>query len=214
MDAAAIANALKALVPGCGAEPLDAVDQPTVVVPAEHLVAVATALRDAPELRFTLPIDIVGRRLPPARTALRGELPPRVAGSRAADTAAPQGAPARRRDPHVPTLIGVWPACNFLEREVWDLLGIVFDGHPDLRRLLTPEDWEGHPLRKDYPVQIKMPVKTDEADPAHAPNSSRRTSRRTGSRAGVPAHDGRGLARSRRCSAKRPTCTTPRGRRP
>jgi NADH-quinone oxidoreductase subunit C len=65
-------------------------------------------------------------------------------------------------DPHIDTVSGVWPSANWLEREVWDLFGIVFEGHPDLRRLMMPEDWEGHPLRKDYPVQIKMKPKVYE----------------------------------------------------
>ena len=70
--------------------------------------------------------------------------------------------PVPEADPTLPSLFGLWPGTEAMEREVWDMFGIAFDGHPDLTRILMPEDWEGHPLRKDYaigrvPVQFKAP---------------------------------------------------------
>ena len=56
-------------------------------------------------------------------------------------------------DPSIESLMGLWPASNFFEREIFDLFGVRFVGHPNLRRIMMPEDWEGHPLRKDYPVE-------------------------------------------------------------
>jgi NADH/F420H2 dehydrogenase subunit C len=52
----------------------------------------------------------------------------------------------------VPSVVGVWPTADWFEREAWDMFGIAFDGHPNLSRILMDDDWEGHPLRKDYPI--------------------------------------------------------------
>jgi len=59
----------------------------------------------------------------------------------------------RGSDPVVDSVVPVWPGADWLEREIYDLMGIRFNGHPDLRRILLPDDWEGHPLRRDYPTE-------------------------------------------------------------
>ena len=108
------------------------------------LLAELTAVDFWPrEPRFELVYILVSIDASPARCAMKVRLP--------------------GDDAHVATVSDVWPAANWLEREVWDLFGIAFDGHPDPRRLLMPEDWEGYPLRKDYPVQIRMTPQTQRA---------------------------------------------------
>jgi NADH-quinone oxidoreductase subunit C len=162
MDASSIIQTLSTALPGgVSYEAAPSVDFPTIYVPASSLVETCMALRDTPQLRFNVLIEITAAdylpREPrfevvyhllsiPTRQRLRMKV--RVA--------------SHEIDGVVPTVQSVWPAAGWPEREVWDMFGIVFAGHGDLRRLLMPEDWDGHPARKDYPVQIRKAAQTYE----------------------------------------------------
>jgi NADH-quinone oxidoreductase subunit C len=76
-------------------------------------------------------------------------------------------APINEDDPHISTVESIYPSANWREREIFDLMGILFDGHSDLRRLEMPPNWEGHPLRKDYPLgyeEVQFTINFDEID--------------------------------------------------
>jgi len=166
MDSTQILEALRGAVPDGAAEAAPAADgMPAIYVAREHAATVCQALRDLPSLQFALALDITGVDFMPREPRYEVVLHLASLG------VPPYGdTPKRLRvkfrvpgtDAHMPTLSGVWKSMNWGEREVYDLFGIHFDGHPDLRRILMPEDWEGHPARKDYPVQIKMTPKVYE----------------------------------------------------
>ena len=161
MDVDTLVASLQAAVPEAQIEQTPSIDpQTTVYVPRDAVPALARALRDRPELAFTFLAELTAVDYWPREpryevvyvvVSIAHRLRLRVKVRLAAD------------DPHVATVCDVWPAANWLEREVWDLFGIAFDGHPDPRRLLMPEDWQGYPLRKDYPVQIRMTPNAAEA---------------------------------------------------
>lgn len=130
-------------------------DELTLHIAREHLIGVATALRDDAALRFELcssvsGVDYLGSadRLDSAdrlhsvyhltsmtyRSRLRLEVAVTV------------------EDPHVPSVTALWPTADWQERETYDMFGIIYDGHPALTRILMPDDWDGHPQRKDYPL--------------------------------------------------------------
>src|SRR4051794_25184974 len=161
MTADALAALLQTAVPAAGIELAPSVDQhATLYVSRDHVPAVMLVLRDNPELGFTFLAELTAVDFWPREP--RFELVYLLV---SIERAARLRVKVRLdgEDPHVGTLSRIWPAANWLEREVWDMFGIAFDGHPDPRRLLMPEDWEGYPLRKDYPVQISMTAQTGSA---------------------------------------------------
>jgi len=157
-----IVSALRDAVPGAAIEPAASIDMPAIYVDREHLLEICRTLRDAPALQFAFLAEVTAADYLPASP--RYEVVYHLACLGAAYAQPGGAAPARRLrmkvrlagdDVHVPSVTSVYPTAAWPEREVYDLFGIAFDGHPDLRRILMTDDWEGHPLRKDYPVQIR-----------------------------------------------------------
>ncbi len=171
MDATTLLSRLQSLVPEARIEVAPSVDMPTLFVAREHIVDVARALRETPGLDYTVLVELTAADYLPREP--RFEVIYQCLSLGLADFPRPSGnGPAARArlkvqvpgdDPRVPTVAGIWTNANWLEREVLDLYGLTFDGHPDPRRLIMPEDWDGHPLRKDYPVQVHLPVATGQA---------------------------------------------------
>ncbi|HEV7843094.1 MAG TPA: NADH-quinone oxidoreductase subunit C [Pyrinomonadaceae bacterium] len=132
-------------------EVVEAFGETTVIVPREHIAAACSFLKTAPELEFNMLADICGVDRGPEEEP-RFEVNYHLFST---------GRYHRVRlkvvlnedDPRVQTITGVWKTANWHERETFDMFGIIFEGHPDLRRILLPDDWEGHALRKDFPLR-------------------------------------------------------------
>ncbi len=121
----------------------------TIHVKPSAVVEVARVLRNDPNLRFELLSSVSGVDYPAQENRLHAvyHLTSLTYRRRIRIEAA-----VSVEDPHIPSVCPVYPTADFHERETWDMFGIVFDGHPGLTRILMPDDWVGHPQRKDYPL--------------------------------------------------------------
>ncbi len=149
-NANVVAECLRSWNPKAVAEVIEFRGEATIVVPRELLRATAERCREDAKLQYNLLSDATCVDRYPAEP--RFELSYHL-------VSIPKREKVRLRvrlggnDAVVDSLVPVWPGANWLEREIFDLFGIRFTGHPDLRRILLPDDWEGYPLRRDYPVE-------------------------------------------------------------
>lgn len=141
---------LRAWNPNAIEEVLESRGETTLVLPRKILRSVAERCRDSADLQFNLLADAtcVDRYPLEPRFELNYQLVSIPRRNRVGLQVRLAGS-----DPVIDSLVPVWPGANWLEREIFDLFGIRFSGHPDLRRILLPDDWEGYPLRRDFPVE-------------------------------------------------------------
>lgn len=152
-----LVSALRAAHPECVGEVIQAFGETTVVVPREHIAAACRFYKTTPGLEFNLLADICGADRGPEddprfevnyhlfSTTRHHRLRLKVLLS--------------EDDPRVETVTTLWRTANWHERETFDMFGVRFDGHPDLRRILLPDDWQGHALRKDFPLRGYEPYR-------------------------------------------------------
>src|SRR4030095_5876216 len=150
-----IAEALQSAHAEGVTEIIEARGETTIIVPREHIVAVCEFLKSPEKFAFDFLADLCGFDRGPEEeprfdvnyhllaTKRHYRLRLKVL--------------LNEDDVHVATVTGVWRTANWHERETYDLFGVIFDGHPDLRRILLPEDWQGHSLRKDFPLKGQEP---------------------------------------------------------
>jgi NADH-quinone oxidoreductase subunit C len=148
---AELVTALREEREGWVSEVIEAFGELTLIVPREHIADACAHLKTAPGFEFDMLVDIAGVDRGPEEEP-RFEVNYHLFSTKRyhrlrlkvlLDQAAV----------HVPTVTGVWRTANWHERETFDMFGVVFDGHPDLRRILLPDDFQGHALRKDFPLR-------------------------------------------------------------
>ncbi|HBF27167.1 MAG: NADH-quinone oxidoreductase subunit C [Actinomycetota bacterium] len=125
-------------------------DEITFFVLTEYIVDFARMLRDEPGLRFEMCLGVNGVHYPEDKGRELHAVYPFLSITHNRRIRVEVTAPDA--NPHIPSIVGIYPSNDWHERETWDFFGIVFDGHPGLTRIEMPDDWAGHPQRKDYPL--------------------------------------------------------------
>ena len=152
-----LAALIDSAVPGSVVSEIEDRGEHTLEIASDRLPAVARFLK-GPPLEFALLSDVGCADYPeaPGRFRVAYHLFAPASGARIRLRAW-----AGAEDPELPSVADVWPTANWHEREVYDMFGVRFAGHPDLSRILMPPDWEGHPLRRDYPLGGEDVIFTD-----------------------------------------------------
>ncbi len=123
----------------------------TLIIPREHVAAVCAHLKEAPGFEFDMLSDITGADRGPEEEP-RFEVNYHLFSTKRYHRLRLKVL-LDQQDPRVRSVTTVWRTANWHERETFDMFGVIFDGHPDLRRILLPDDWQGHALRKDFPLR-------------------------------------------------------------
>ena len=152
-----VVDVLEELIAADGLKVADVIEKVTVdrgqlgiFIAREHIVRVASYLRDDPDLRFEMCLGTNGVHYPADTGRELHAVYPLYSITHNRMIRLEAACPDE--DPRIPSIVSVYPANDWQERETWDLLGIVFTGHPSLTRTALPDDWVGHPQRKDYPL--------------------------------------------------------------
>ena len=148
---APLAVAFQAAHPDWVSDVIQAFGETTVVVPREHIVEACRFFKQTPGLEFDMLSDLCAADRGPEEDP-RFEVNYQLFSTKKYHRLRLKVVLSEDA-PHVPSVTVVWRTANWHERETYDMMGVIFDGHPDLRRILLPEDWQGHALRKDFPLR-------------------------------------------------------------